>query len=235
MASEVLEKGGLHDRARIVRRYLSALDARKPGRSASRTAESVQHRMHQIDTLLLSADPVQRLHLTQERIDLHAEHLRLQGGVGGEFEALEKAFVRVAKSYGDRHEVTYSAWRQVGVDAEVLASAGIHPQVKPNRKADAAGKADAGSVAGADPAAVVAPAEAAPSEAKAAPSKPAASNADAPKAEAAKKPVAKKAPSAKKSGNGATAQAAKKPANSKPAKKPAAPQPEQQQLPAGAS
>ncbi len=113
-----------HDRARVVRRYLSALDAKKPGRTLARTAESVHYRMHQIDTELLSADPVKRLHLTQERIDLHAEHLRLSSSAG-EFTELEQAFVRVARSYGERHELTFSAWRQVGVEAEVLAAAGI--------------------------------------------------------------------------------------------------------------
>jgi hypothetical protein len=132
MAADVPDKGSPHDRARIVRRYLSALDARKPGRSSARTAEAVAHRMHQVDTLLMSADPLQRLHLTQERIDLHAEHLRLNTA-HGDFEQLEKAFVRVARAWGDRHDITYSAWRQVGVDNEVLARAGITPAPKPPR------------------------------------------------------------------------------------------------------
>ncbi len=125
-------EGNAHDRARVVRRYLSALDARKQGRSLARTVETLHYRMHQIDTELLSADPVRRLHLTQERIDLHAEHLRLLSSKT-EFAELEKAFVRVARGYGDRHEITFSAWRQVGVDAEVLAAAGITAAAKPAR------------------------------------------------------------------------------------------------------
>lgn len=124
-------EGNAHDRARVVRRYLSALDAKKPGRTLARTAETLHHRMHQIDIELLSADPVKRLHLTQERIDLHAEHLRLLSSAS-EFAELEKAFLRVARSYGDQHELTFSAWRQVGVDVEVLAAAGIKAS-KPNR------------------------------------------------------------------------------------------------------
>jgi hypothetical protein len=124
-------EGNAHDRARIVRRYLSALDSHKPGRTPARTAEALQHRMHQVDIELLSADPVTRLHLTQERIDLHAEQLRLSSSTT-ELTELEKAFVRVARSYGDRHEITFSAWRQVGVDAEVLAAAGIK-NTKPAR------------------------------------------------------------------------------------------------------
>lgn len=92
--------------------------------------------MHQIDTELLSADPVRRLHLTQERIDLHAEHLRLTTGAE-QLAELEKAFVRVARAYGERHDITYSAWRQVGVDAEVLAKAGIVTNKAPRPIKDA--------------------------------------------------------------------------------------------------
>jgi len=118
-----------HDRARVIRRYLSALDAQRVGRTPAKTAESLHFRMHQIDTELLSSDPVQRLHLTQERIDLHAEYLRLTTG-SSDISELEKAFVRVARGYGDRHGISYSAWRQIGVDADVLATAGIKPTQK---------------------------------------------------------------------------------------------------------
>jgi hypothetical protein len=44
---------------------------------------------------------------------------------------LEKAFVRVARGYSDRHGVSFSAWRQIGVDVDVLAAAGIKPTAKP--------------------------------------------------------------------------------------------------------
>ena len=121
-----------HDRARVIRRYLSALDAQRVGRTPAKTAESLHFRMHEIDTEMLSADPVRRLHLTQERIDLHAEYLRLTTGTSDVSE-LEKAFVRVARGYGDRHGISFSAWRQIGVDAEVLAAAGIKPAPKPAR------------------------------------------------------------------------------------------------------
>ena len=222
MAADVPERpvgtdsggGNSHDRARLVRRYLSALDAQKPGRTTARTAESVQHRMHQIDTLLLSADPVQRLHLTQERIDLHTEHLRLTTSANGDFAELERSFVRVARSYGDRHGLTYSAWRQIGVAADVLAQAGIKPHVKPAR---------ALPVAEAEPKKYKAPAapakaEEAPPVKKAAPAKKKA--AAAPKKVAAKKTAAPT--------NGSTSRPAKK----APAKASAAP--EQQRLPAEA-
>ena len=208
MVADVPDKGSPHDRARIVRRYLSALDARKPGRTGARTAESIHHRIHQIDTQLLSADPVQRLHLTQERIDLHSEQLRLTTSSGGDFDALEKAFTRIARAYGDRHDITYSAWRQVGVDNEVLGRAGITPAPKPARPQ-----------ATAKPAVEAAPESAAP---------PAAEPAVEPVAEKPK-PEAKKAPAkkaaAKKTGPAKKAPAAKKAAQADPA---------QQRLPAEA-
>jgi hypothetical protein len=184
-----------HDRARVVRRYLSALDAHRTGRTVSKTAESLHFRMHQIDTELLSADPVRKLHLTQERIDLHAEYLRLTTG-SSDISELEKAFVRVARGYGDRHGISYSAWRQIGVDAEVLAAAGIKPNAK-TRPANGTAPSPAPSaqlelIAEEPPVAVVAPVDAAE-----APEAPAAKPAKK-KAVAKKKAPAKKAPAAKK-------------------------------------
>ena len=39
---------------------------------------------------------------------------------------LEAGFVAVAKSYSERKGLTYSAWREAGVDARVLKQAGIN-------------------------------------------------------------------------------------------------------------
>jgi hypothetical protein len=245
-------QGSAHDRARIVRRYLSALDARKPGRSNVRTQELIALRMHQVDIDLMSADPLTRLHLTQERIDLHAEQLRLNAKAN-DFAELERAFTRVARGYGERNDITFSAWRQVGVEADVLAKAGITQHVRPARPEGAApaAKADepqpakykpAQQSAAQKPAAKKQDAPKPPPAPKPEAPKAEAPNAEAPKAEApkaeapapapaakkqqqqpAKKaPAAKKAPVAKK----APANGAKKQSAPKPA------QPQQQQLPA---
>ncbi len=120
------------EQVRIVRRYLSTLDAQRPGRGPKRAAEAVANRLLKIDELLISADPVSRLHLTQERIDLDAEAIRLGNGNEADLKELETEFVKVAKSYGDRTGLTYSAWRQVGVDADVLENAGIVRLRKPH-------------------------------------------------------------------------------------------------------
>ncbi len=38
---------------------------------------------------------------------------------------MEKEFVRIAKSYAKRNGISYSAFRELGVSAEVLKRAGV--------------------------------------------------------------------------------------------------------------
>jgi len=119
------------EQVRIVRRYLSTLDAQRPGRGPKRAAEAIANRLLKIDELLISADPISRLHLTQERIDLDAEAIRLGNGSEADLAELEADFIKVAGPYGERSGVTFSAWRQVGVEADVLEKAGIVRARKP--------------------------------------------------------------------------------------------------------
>ena len=121
------------EQVRIVRRYLSTLDALRPGRGPKRAAEAVANRLLKIEELLISADPISRLHLTQERIDLDAEAIRLGNGNEADLAELEAEFIKVAKPYGERCGVTFSAWRQVGVEADVLEKAGIVRVRKPGQ------------------------------------------------------------------------------------------------------
>ena len=44
---------------------------------------------------------------------------------GPDISAVEKDFVKVAKSYAKRKGITYGAWREFGVSPEVLKKAGI--------------------------------------------------------------------------------------------------------------
>ena len=46
-------------------------------------------------------------------------------GSQAQIRKLEEEFVRVAAGYTERHGMTYEGWRKTGVDAEVLARAGI--------------------------------------------------------------------------------------------------------------
>jgi hypothetical protein len=108
---------------RTVRRYLDALDANRPKRGRKRTSESVQKRLRAIDHELASADKLNELKLTQERLNLlrELELLSAKEDMAG----LENEFVKVAKSYSARQGISYGAWRSVGVPAAVLKRAGV--------------------------------------------------------------------------------------------------------------
>ncbi len=111
------------EQGRAVRRYLEALEAHRPKRGRKRTPESVQKRLASIDERLADADALTRLHLVQERMNLENELSSTDNAV--DLQALEDDFVASAAPYGQRKGITYSAWRQAGVDPAVLRRAGI--------------------------------------------------------------------------------------------------------------
>ena len=118
---EALAKG--RDEGRAVRHYLEALEAHKPKRGRKRTPESIGKRLAANEAQLADADPLTRLQLVQERMNLQAELETKQTTV--DLSALEDAFVRAAKGYSQRKGITYAAWREAGVDAAILKKAGI--------------------------------------------------------------------------------------------------------------
>jgi hypothetical protein len=116
-----LAKG--REEGRIVRRYLEALESTKPRRGRKRTPESIRKRLFAIDNQLAAADPLSRLHLIEEpqRLESELSHT----GETVDLAALEKSFIKVARVYGERKGISYSAWRTVGVSASVLQQAKI--------------------------------------------------------------------------------------------------------------
>lgn len=106
-----------------VRRYLEALESTRPRRGRRRTPASIEKKLAAIDKKLASADALTRLHLTQEQKDLRAELSR--EGETMDMSALEKQFIKVARSYGERKGITYGTWRSAGVSAAVLEKANI--------------------------------------------------------------------------------------------------------------
>ena len=129
-----------------MRRYLSAVEVARPGRGTKRTADAIGNRITKVDELLVSADPLRRVLLTQERIELHAEYVRISNGNSGDISQLERDFIRVVRSYGDRNGITYAAWRQVGVDPKVLERGGVHKaEKKPPPAAVRAAESEAGT------------------------------------------------------------------------------------------
>src|SRR5438045_6402445 len=85
------------DQGRAVRRYLEALEAHKPKRGRKRTPDSMQRRLAAIEDKLRDADPLTRVQLIQERMDLTNELATKQDAV--DLGALEEEFVRAAGSY----------------------------------------------------------------------------------------------------------------------------------------
>ena len=118
---EALAQG--RQQGRAVRAYLTALEENKPRRGRRRTPQGITKRLAAIDTALPDADPLKRLQLTQERLDLQQELDRADGTV--DLAALETAFVQAAGPYASRKGISYAAWRELGVPAAVLGKAGI--------------------------------------------------------------------------------------------------------------
>ena len=111
------------EQGRGVRLYLEALEKNRPKRGRKRTSDSIAKRLDTIEARLVDADPLTRLHLVQERINLQNELESLKAKT--DLTELEKGFVSAAKSYGERKGVTHAAWRALGVPPEVLRKAGI--------------------------------------------------------------------------------------------------------------
>lgn len=108
---------------RAVREYLDALRTNKPKRGRKRTPESIKNRLGAIEQELAASDPLDELHLIQERRNLAAELESMGSGI--DMSRLEHDFVAVAKSFSARQGIAYTTWRDVGVGASVLKAAGI--------------------------------------------------------------------------------------------------------------
>jgi hypothetical protein len=106
-----------------VRRYLEALESSRPKRGRKRTPASIDRRLASIDAQLAGSDPLTRLHLLQQKKDLEMERARADDVL--DLSGLEKQFIRVAKSYGQRKGIGYATWRSAGVSVAVLQRAGI--------------------------------------------------------------------------------------------------------------
>lgn len=110
-------------RGRAVRNYLEALESHRPKRGRRRTPETMQARITEIDNEMGAATPMQRLRLTQEKMDLAAKIESAE--TTGDISALEDEFVDVARAYSESNGISYAAWRAVGVPAAILKRAGV--------------------------------------------------------------------------------------------------------------
>ena len=108
---------------RVVKDYLEALESNRPKRGRKRTPDSIRRKLEEIDASIGDAEPLQRVQLVQERMNLRTELASLENA--SELSELESAFTAVAKGYSERKGISYAAWREVGVPASTLKAAGI--------------------------------------------------------------------------------------------------------------
>ncbi|CAB4529530.1 unannotated protein [freshwater metagenome] len=112
--------------SRLIKSYLEAIRRTKPTAGRPRTSESVNNRINKVNQILDSKlDPLKRLSLLQERIDLAQELKRIEDNSTDLVAELEPDFIIAAKSYSERKGISYAAWREFGVPASVLKAAGI--------------------------------------------------------------------------------------------------------------
>lgn len=108
--------------ARAIKAYLSSLEERKSGRTVTR--ESLEKRIDKISKRLeASDDPLKSIELVQARLDLEENLSRLDDHE--DFEALEAEFVANVGAYSKRKGISYTAWREFGVPAAILRTAGV--------------------------------------------------------------------------------------------------------------
>jgi hypothetical protein len=117
---DALAQGRLE--ARSIKAYLRALDSRRPGRPV--TKESLDKRLERVNAKLGDEnDPLKRIELLQSKLDLQSALASVEDGAN--LDDLAANFVAYAKSYSDRKGISYTAWRQFGVPADVLRKSGI--------------------------------------------------------------------------------------------------------------
>ncbi|MCY3538842.1 MAG: hypothetical protein OXH10_03145 [bacterium] len=113
-----------------VRRYLKAVSngvAKSNGQ-----AQLLENKLERLgETIKTETDPLAKVQLVQKRINLEG---KLNGSkMPLDFKAVEADFIQVAVSYSRRHQISYSAWREVGVPAKILQEAGIRRTRRVNK------------------------------------------------------------------------------------------------------
>jgi len=115
--------------ARDIRAYLEALATRRRGRPAM--PETIRARLARVETRIANeTNALRQLELVQAPIDVAAALESAKGAV--DMSALEDGFITSAPAYGQRKGIGYAAWRESGVPAAVLKTAGI-PQTRNRR------------------------------------------------------------------------------------------------------
>ena len=108
--------------SRAIKAYLGAIASRRPGRPTTR--EGLTDRLDKVKAkIAASDDPLETVELIQSRLDI--EQTLTEIDAQKDLDALEAEFVEQVAAYSERKGISYTAWREFGVPANVLRSAGI--------------------------------------------------------------------------------------------------------------
>lgn len=116
---EAVDQDGVSDEEQAVARYLQAVEAARAAPESFPNPDKTARDLAGAE-MLAGGD--------QEGLEVQLAESA--PGSQANVAKLEDDFVRVAAAYGQRHGLTYEGWRQSGVDADVLARAGIAPPEK---------------------------------------------------------------------------------------------------------
>lgn len=109
-----------------VRHYLEALAA--SGQGDGRNPVVIRREIGEVREAAERAGPAMRIQLVQLRLNLEDElRQRLEEADPTTF---EPDFLECARAYAERKGISYAAWREVGVPADVLERAGIREERK---------------------------------------------------------------------------------------------------------
>jgi hypothetical protein len=108
---------------KVIREYLEVVEATKPRRGRKRTPESITRRLKEIANEMEITDALTKVRLVQERLNLQTELSSMKNKA--QVAEAEARFVKVAKKFSVRNDISYDAWREIGVPPTVLKRAGI--------------------------------------------------------------------------------------------------------------
>jgi hypothetical protein len=111
--------------ARAVDAYLSALEEFRPKRGRKISKEDLEQRLATARRQTDEASGSARLMAIQLVRDLESRLSSLATSAEDNLSELEDRFVKAAKTYADNKGISYGAWRDAGVPAELLKRAGI--------------------------------------------------------------------------------------------------------------
>jgi hypothetical protein len=107
-----------------VDRYVVAINTpKRRGRKVSKATLGL--RLAEARARSKTSTGVEKVLATQAVRDLQEKIAQANAGNGADLKTLEAEFVKVAKRFGENRGISYGAWRDSGVSADVLKRAGI--------------------------------------------------------------------------------------------------------------